>query len=285
MFSLFASVKRRAREIYHRDRAYLWRLFSIVLALYLAKTVVLACCRSLPVLPYKLLDAALSILYIPLGVSVTHMLIHEEHYDHMKADGLFRFYRDPKTMLRCILLVALTTGAVKALLFVVEEALLPHIASEPWKIAAEVLLYVLEEALIAYFFLVQYLFIMHEGHSALEVVSLSCRAMRGDILHHLCFDFSLFVWYLLPLGAWMLLGGGYSLLTTGVFALPPLSLLELSAAPLSILYTAILYLFYFFYTPYVALAKILFAEHAWAEAQELGKARSTKTLPAQRRVS
>ena len=72
-------------------------------------------------MPYKLLDAALSILYIPLGVSVTHMLIHEEHYDHMKADGLFRFYRDPKTMLRCILLVALTTGAVKALLFVVEE--------------------------------------------------------------------------------------------------------------------------------------------------------------------
>lgn len=285
MFAVFSAVKSQAREIYRRDRKYLWRLFFIVIALYLIKSIVSALCGALPLPFHKLLDAALSILYIPLGFGITHMLIHEEHYDHMKADGLFRFYRNPKIMLRCILLVACTSGLVKAGIFVMEEALLHFIPYEPLKILLELLIFLLEEALIAYFFLTQYLFIIHEGHSLPDIAHISYRAMRGDILHHLCFDFSLFIWYLLPIGLWLLLCGFWNLLQGGTFILPSLELQVLSAAPFSLLYTAIITIFYFFYTPYIALAKILFAEHAWEEAKKLGKVQSGKNLPRQRRVS
>ena len=239
----------------------------------------------LPLVTYKLLDAALAIVYIPFGVSIAHMLIHEEHYDHMRIDGLFRFYRNPKIMLRCIILVVCTKGIVVTSLFLIEELLLHFVHHELLHTLIEICIFIFEEALIAYFFLTQYLFIMHEGHSLRDVVRTSYHAMKGDIFHHLCFDFSLFIWYLIPIALWMIVCGFISLMQTGEFLLPALSLRELSGNLFSVLYTIIITVFYFFYTPYTALCKILFAEHAWEEAQKEGKVHSTKQLPKQRKVA
>ena len=74
---MFSVIKNHAKEIYKRDKWYLWRLLSIVIALYLLKSIVLALFSWLPLVTYKLLDAALAIVYIPFGVSIAHMLIHE----------------------------------------------------------------------------------------------------------------------------------------------------------------------------------------------------------------
>ena len=282
---MFAFVKKPAKEIYHRDKWYLWRLFSIVIALYLCKDILLALTSSLPALPHTLLDAVLSIALIPFGFGISHMLIHEEHYDHMKADGLFRFYRNPKIVIRCLILVLLTTGVVKGIVWGLEEVLHHLIHNHTLLVIIEILIFVIEEAIIAYFYLVHYLFLMHEGHSLFDIIKTSCHAMQGDILNHLCFDFSLFAWYILPIGIWLGLGGLISLLSGNGFVLPSLDLRTLSGDLYSILYTVIITIFYFFYTPYVALAKILFAEHAWEEAKEHGKVTSTRSLPKQTRVT
>lgn len=113
MFAVFSTVKSQAREIYRRDRKYLWRLFFYRDCTLSDQKHSIRIMRRSAAPFHKLLDAALDLLYIPLGFGITHMLIHEEHYDHMKADGLFRFYRNPKLCCAVYCLLPVPPGWLK----------------------------------------------------------------------------------------------------------------------------------------------------------------------------